>query len=171
MFELTNHKSKLSSLNARAEIHGEDRRPAFDLKFEAACPSEVLIHFHPELRSMLYKQNDAPDLADQMDPENPTALRFPKLGTLKWDWEGTGYTVTVPYGIGGPSDIKLGECEIDDFKFSPQNGGTVLVQFRVICHPETADVGRLCEMIQQSIDITVMPPEPASLGELFGEAA
>lgn len=170
MFEFQG-RAKLSSLNARAEIHGESRKPAFDLKFEIACSNDMLIHFHPELRSMLYKKNDDPDLIEQADPEALTALRFPKLGALKWDWEGAGYSLAIPYGIGGPSDIKLGECQIDDFKFSPQNGGTVILQCRVICHPETADVGRLCEFIQQEIDVTITPPEAKTVQELFGNAA
>lgn len=94
MFELNNEKVKIASINARAEMHGEDRRPAFDLGLEVSC---------------------------------------------------------------------------DHFKFQPQNGGTVNVLFRVIAHPETADVGRLCELIQQSIEMDVTPPEPETLQELFGE--
>lgn len=85
MFELT-QEAKLSSINARAEIHGEDRRAAFDLKFEAACTNDVLIEFHPELRQMLFKRGN-PDLVDDLDPETLSELRFPALGTLKWDWE------------------------------------------------------------------------------------
>lgn len=170
MFELK-QIVKLTSVNARAEIHGEDRRPAFDLKIEAACSNDVLIHFHPELRNMLYKKSDEPDLVDQIDAEALTAPRFPKMAGFKWDWEGQGYRVTISYGLGGPSDIVLGETKIDNFKFVPQNGGTVLVTFRVICHPETEDVGRLCEFIQREIDIDVRAPEPETLQQLFGDAA
>lgn len=169
MFDLNKQKVKLSSVNARAEIHGEDRRPAFDLKFEAQCGNDVLIHFHPELRTTVYKKNEQPDLVDQIDTEALTALRFPKMGAIKWDWEGTGYNVTVDYGLGGKSDIKLAECQLDGFKFVCQEGGTVIVVFRVICHPETADVGRLCEFIQREVEISVTPPEPKNVQELFGD--
>lgn len=77
----------------------------------------------------------------------------------------------MDYGLGGPSDIVLGEVKVDKFKFICQEGGTVAVIFRVICHPETADVGRLCEFIQREVEITVTPPEPTTVHELFGEAA
>lgn len=170
MFEL-NQKVKLASLNARAELHGEERKPAFDLKFEAACGNDVLIHFHPELRQMLYKKADAPDLVEQVDPEALSALRFPKMSAIKWDWEGAGYTLTVPYGIDDKSAIKLGDCTIDDFKFAAQNGGTVLVTWRTICHPKTDEVGKLCEFIQREIDITLAPPAPETVQQLFGDAA
>jgi hypothetical protein len=169
MFELTKAKVKLTSINARAEIHGEDRKPAFDIMFEAKSGNDVLTPFHSELRSMLYKKNETPDLVDQVEGDALTALRFPKMGTIKWEQEYTGYTVTVDYGLGGKSDIKLAEVKLDKFKFIPQEGGTVAVIFRVIAHPETEDVGRLCEFIQREVEITITPPEPTSVHELFGE--
>ena len=169
MFELNNHTVKLTSVNPRAEIHGEDRRPAFDLKFEAQCSSYVLIQFHPELRQILYKKNEAPDLVDQISPDALTSLRFSKMGAVKWEHEYSGYKVTVDYGLGGQSDIKLGECKVDNFKFVPQEGGTVVVLFRVIAHPETPDVGRLCEFIQRDVDVSVEPPAPETIQELFGD--
>ncbi|SNT33413.1 hypothetical protein SAMN06265795_12621 [Noviherbaspirillum humi] len=168
MFELA-QAVKLASVNPRAEIHGEDRVPAFDLKIEAFCPNDLLIPFHPELRTTLYKKAEDPDLVEQLDGEALTALRFPKMGAIKWDVELTGYKVEVDYGLGGDSNIMLGEVKIDGFKISPQNGGSVGLSFRIICHPESEDVGRLCEFIQRDIDIKVIPPEPTTLGELFGE--
>jgi len=169
MFDLDTTQVKLASVNARAELHGDDPKPAFDLKIEATLANDILVQFDPTLRTMLFKMDDAPDLVDQIDPTALTALRFPKLGTLKWDWAGTGYDVAVGYGIGGASDIQLADCKVDKFQFQPLNGGSVLVTFRVIAHPETADIGKLCEFIQQNIDITVTPPAPTTVQELFGE--
>jgi hypothetical protein len=169
MLELTKHQVKLSSVNPRAEIHGEERKPACDLKFEVTCANDVLIHFHPELRTTLFKKDEQPDLIDQAQPEALTALRFPKMGTVKWDWEGTGYTLTIDYGIGGKSDIKLGDCQVDQIRIDPMNGGSVKLGFRAICHPESKQFGQLCELIQQDVEITLTPPEPTSVQELFGE--
>lgn len=169
MFELKAHTVKLASVNPRAEMHGEERKPAFDLKLEVACTSDVLIHFHSELRTTLYKKPENPDLVEQGGNDEFTALRFPKLGALKWDWEGTGYTLVVGYGIRGKSDIRLGDCKVDGIRIEPQNGGTVNLSLRVIAHPESKDVGKLCEMIQQNIEISLLPPDPETLGELFGE--
>ena len=39
----------------------------------------------------------------------------------------------------------------------------------MIAHPDSAVVGRLCEMIQQTVEMDLTPPEPQTLGELFGE--
>jgi len=169
MFELKEQQVKITSVNARAEMHGDQPKPAFDLKCEVAVGNDALIDFHPELRAMLYKKNDAPDLVDQVEPDALTALRFPKLGPIKWDFEGRGYSVRVAYGIGGPSDIRLGDVKVDGLRLTPQQGGTVLVAFRVIAHPATDDVGRLCELIQQTIEMDVTAPEPATVQELFGD--
>lgn len=171
MFELKNHVAKLASVNPRAEIHGEERKPACDLKFEVDCTNDILMDFHPELRAMLFKKSDDPDLVEQTEPEALTALRFPRLGTLKYDWEGVGYSLSIGYGIGGKSDIKLGDCQVDSMRIDPMNGGTVKLVFRVTCHPESKQMGQLCELIQQEVTINVTPPEPTSVQELFGEAA
>lgn len=171
MFQLKETKVLIASVNARAEKHGDRTEPAFDLTCEASLPSTVLDMFDKELRGVLYKKNDQPDLVDQADPEALTALRFPKVDALKWDLDLTSYALRVAYGIGGPSDIQLADCKIDGFKFKAQQGGTVSVRFRVIAHPKTEDVGRLCEMIQNSIEMDITPPAPETVQELFGEQA
>jgi hypothetical protein len=170
MFDLDQATVKLASVNARAEKHGEDTKPALDLKIEASCSSSVLIHFHPELRQHLFKKDENPDLVDQViEGDGLTVLRYPKMGALKWDWEGTGYTATVDYGMGGDSNIQLNDVKVDHFAFEPQNGGSVAVTFRIIAHPDTDDVGKLCEFIQRDIELTLTPPEPKNVHELFGE--
>lgn len=159
MFELSKTNAKLVSINARAECHGEDRKPAFDLKFEATLPSDILIEFHPQLRKLLFTRSDDPDLVEQTDPEAMSALRFREMGPIKWNWEAAGYRLTVHYGIGDATNIVMEGVEVDHFSFMPQNGGSVLVAWRAICHPKSGDVGRLCEFIQQKVDITLESPE------------
>ncbi len=48
-----------------------------------------------------------------------------------------------------------------------------MVSFRVIAHPEAAELGRLCEMIQQEVEMSLIEPqaEPETVKQLFGEAA
>ena len=169
MFQLKESKVLIASVNARAEKHGDKTEPAFDLTCEVNCASTVLDMFDKELRTTLYKKNDEPDLVDQADPEALTALRFPRVDALKWDLDLTGYRLRVAYGIGGPSDIQLPDCKVDGFKFKAQQGGTVSVRFRVIAHPKTEDVGRLCEMIQQTIEMDIVAPEPTTVAQLFGD--
>jgi hypothetical protein len=156
MLELKDQKAKLASVNPRAENHGDEKKPAVDLKFETTCASDVLIPFHPELRATVFKKPDQPDLLNQDDEPGLTALRFPSLGPLKWDWEGVNYNLTVDYGLGGDSDIELEDCKVDGVRFEPLNGGSVTVTFRVIAHPDEGDTGKLCQLIQQDTVISLV---------------
>ncbi len=166
MFELTNQTVKLSSVNPRAEIHGTEKKPACDLKFEYAADNGELAHFAPDLRSALYKAPE--DQGDLIEPERLSVLRFPKMGAFKFETAGKGYTLTLHYGIGGPSDVEL-SADIDSFKLLPQNGGTVIIMFRAVVHPDEKASGVLCSLVQQNVDITLTPPAPNTIGELFGD--
>jgi hypothetical protein len=124
------------------------------------------------LRQHLFMKDQNPDLIDQViEGDGLTVLRYPKMGAIKWDWEGAGYTATVDYGMGGPSNLDLNDCKVDHFKIEAQNGGSVVITFRIIAHPESEDVGKLCEFMQREIILDLLPPAPQTLGELFGEAA
>jgi hypothetical protein len=46
MFELIQSTAKQANINPRAEMHGDDPKPAFDLKIEATCSSSALTHFY-----------------------------------------------------------------------------------------------------------------------------
>ncbi|SDC67570.1 hypothetical protein SAMN05428966_10291 [Massilia sp. PDC64] len=167
MFELK-QIVKLANVNPRAELHGEDPKPAFDLKIEATCPSSVLIHFHSELRQHLFKKDENPDLVDQVqEGDGLTVLRYPKMGAIKWDWEGAGYTATIDYGLGGDSNIVLHDVKVDHFTIEAMNGGSVSLCFRIIAHPDPEDVGKLCEFIQRDIDLVLTPPEAKTADDLF----
>jgi len=83
----------------------------------------------------------------------------------------TGYTVEIDYGIGGDSNIVLGDVKNDKFKITAQEGGTVTVCCRMIAHPDEKVIGPLCNFIQRDIVLTITPPEPTTVQELFGEAA
>lgn len=166
MFELTNQQVKLSSVNPRAEIHGTEKKPACDLKFEYAADNGELAHFAPDLRAALYKRPE--DQEDMIDPERLSVLRFPKMGAFKFELAGKGYMLVVDHGLGGPSNIEL-SADIDGFKLLPQNGGTVIIMFRAVVHPDQDQMGKLCSLVQQSIEITLTPPAPNTIGELFGD--
>lgn len=171
MFEIAQMSVKLVNVNPRPELHGDDTRLAADLKMQATCSNRLLNHFHADLRSMLFKRDENPDLVDQADAEALTALRFPNLDALRWDWTGAGYTLEVDWGLGGASNIVLEDVQVDKFQIEAQQGGTCVITFRVIAHPDADVVGPLCELMQQEITVTLTPPAPTTVHELFGEAA
>jgi len=40
-----------------------------------------------------------------------------------------------------------------------QDGGSVITSFRVISHPKESELGKLCSLIQQEIEVTLLPPD------------
>lgn len=171
MFSLQNQKAKLTNVNPRAELHGQDKKLAVDLKIEIKVSNDVLSEFDPSLKSRLYKKADEGRAELISEPGHLPALKFPLMGAVKWDKKLAGYETVIHYGVSGTQDIHMIECEIDNFRFDCQDGGTVGVAFRVIANPESTDLGRLCEMIQQEVEMSLIEPAIESVQELFKEAA
>lgn len=174
MFSLENQTAKLTSVNPRAEIHGADRVMAADIKFEIKVSNDVLSEFDPQLKSSLYRKPDENDSQAELaisDAGYLPKLKFPQMGAIKWDKEFAGDELVVHYGVSGKDDIAFTAKSVDNFRFDCQDGGTVIVSFRVIAHPKPEDLGRLCEMIQQEVSISMIPPSPAELAEQALKAA
>lgn len=62
MLTLEKQKAKLTSLNLRAEVHGDEKVPAADIRFSFDAPNELLSEFDPALKSSFYRKPDAPEL-------------------------------------------------------------------------------------------------------------
>lgn len=159
MFSLSEQRAKLSNVNIRAEIHGEETKIAVDLKIDVKMSNDVLSEFSPELKSSFYKKKDhgQADLIDE--PGRLTALKFPQMSPIKWDWQGVGYKTVINYGVSGKDDIGLDMTDIDQFRFDPMDGGTVDMSFRIVAHPTPEEIGRLSELVQREITLTLEEPE------------
>src|SRR3990167_4342008 len=115
-FELQNEKAKLMDFNPRAEKHGEDTKPAADLKLTVMLPSSELAQFSPTLRGHLYQKPDHPDLVDRASGE-ATALRYPQIGLpIKWAGEMVGGELTIHQGFSAKSDLVLEGVIVNEFR-------------------------------------------------------
>lgn len=160
MLSLSNQKAKLANLNLRAELHGEEKETAADLTIEATVSNDTLSEFHPSLKSAFYQKADEAQGELIADPGHLPATKFPNLGMpLKWEQSLEGYQVTVHFGIGGPSDVVLDDCKVDTFRFDCKEGGSVGIKFRVQAHPSAEQIGKLSGLIQNDIELTLLPPE------------
>lgn len=159
MFELTKQTAKLANVNLRAEIHGEETKIAVDLKIEAKMPNDVLSFFSPDLKASLYKKasEDAQGLLID-EPGYLPALKFPAMAPIKWGWGGCGFGAVIEWGVSGKDDIRLIGTDIDQFRFDCQDGGTVAISFRIVAHPTPDEIGRLSELVQREITLTLIPP-------------
>lgn len=163
MFELARQNATLVNFNPRRELHGDEPKPAADLKFCANIPSSSLALLDPSLRGFLYWRNNAV----QQDLENETSeapnLRFPKMGGISWNYEIVGATVIIHRGIGEAGQLEKGAIvlpgsTINKFRIEPQEGGTCLLRWRVQCKPDEKQSGKLAFMIGDAFDVSVTPP-------------
>jgi hypothetical protein len=160
MLTLEKQKAKLTSLNPRAEKHGDENVPAADLKFTFDAPNTILSEFHPELKSSFYRKADASDAQGELvdGPGHLPKLRFPRVPGIKWDGDMVGAALTVHYGTGGKSDIEL-EVDVDGFSFDFKDGGTVTTSFRAKAKPDDKEIAKLYRLIQCEVDISLAPAQ------------
>jgi len=171
MLELDHQTATFANLNLRPEKHGDENVPGADLKLQMTVSNDILAHFHPSLRSALFRaphegEADLVDNAQAADgqPANLSRLVFGnRLHALKWDAEIVGATATVHYGTGGKSDIVLEDSTVDGFVIEPMDGGSVVISMRVKCSPDEKAVGKLSRLMGNEIEFSLVPPEAGAL--------
>jgi hypothetical protein len=172
MLHLNEKNALLTSVNPRSEIHGDEKKPAVDLHFSIDGSADMLGALSPLLPSSLYQRDDAPVVDLATDREALSKYKFAnRVEALSWKLpKPARCRVVVHFGVSGAQDIVLGEALVDKIRIEPHDGGTVSIGFRVQTSEATAEQkGRLCEWIQQAVDITVEPlPEPAQ-GDMVGD--
>lgn len=162
-FHLTEKLARLVNVNPRAEIHGDERVPACDLRVSVELPNSALEMFDAALPKALFMPD--PTEPDILDMGHLDTVKFPKLAPLKWKHEIIGAKVHIGYGIDTTSGVDLDLCDVDKFSVECRNGGTVAIDFRIVCKPDADDLGKLCTMIGGALVLTVTPPvgEPDGL--------
>ena len=123
------------------------------------------------LKSSIYKKDDVHQGELFTSDGHLPSLKFPLMGPVNWAKDFFCYEMVIHYGVSGAQDIRLIDCQVDNFRFDCRDGGMVVVRFRVITHPLPNELGRLCEMIKQEVEISLIEPtEEQQQGE-FREAA
>lgn len=150
--ELDKVTATLENINLRTEKAGPDKVPAADLKITCARSADVLAHFSPSLRGFLFDENGPKDLADGVQ------VRDPHLGyPLSRDEEMTGSTVQIGYGVDSP--MRFEDAKVNAFKITPIDGGSVILGFRIQCRPTPEQVGKLYQLQETGIELTLEPME------------
>jgi hypothetical protein len=162
-FQLNKANAKITSLNPRAEKHGEDNVPACDIGFELNAHSSVLDYFDPTYRPFLFRspdrENDQPSL---VPGENMTSLAKPNLKPLSLDESFPGYTLRIGSGLELGRDLVLTGVNLSGFKIEAIDGGSVKLKFSAACHPDADECGALYEQIQDLVDLSLEPPKPGA---------
>ncbi len=169
-FELTtNTKAKLTDVVVLSQKNREPNdNPGAQLAFSLLLPNHELTMLDGALRSFLYTKSAASSTSPQgmlegVEPVSnmPNLTTIGKrVGKLHWDIELTGYTLTIDQGMGGASNIEIGDCEVSKFRLLPQEGGTVAIDFQLESPDVAANTfGRLATLKNREVEILLLPPE------------
>jgi hypothetical protein len=175
-FEISNYTVvSLSNMNTRVEKHGVESVTAVDLNFVMDAANSILDMFDKKLLEALYEKRDSvdDDPQDEIDGieeiSNLPNLKFPSLAPIAWEKKGSGYKLSIDYGLGGDRCINIEDCKVGKYKLSPKEGGTVEVKFQVQLESGLTEaiIGKIAMMIGQEVSIELRAPE--SVGEPAGE--
>ena len=161
MFSLTDQQTKITSFTPRMEKHGDENVLAGTLKCETTCHSSVLDNFDKSLRKLLYRKPAPGEQADLPlgDSDGLTARKLPQLLPLKWDEDFPGYKIAIQSGLALDEIIKLDDVEIHGFAFEALDGGSVTVRWSANFNQDGRTSGKLCQLIQETVELSLMPPE------------
>ena len=160
MFELERIKVKISDVDPRAEKHGPEHELACDIHFQIIGSNDLLSLFSGWLKSAMYHKSDNVDQPELLDePSHLPNLKFPEMGPFSWNYKGEGYTTVLHLGLDDKSDMTIYDCSLNKIKITCKEGGSVQIDFKVAFYPGKGEIERLCLKIQESVDITLTPPE------------
>lgn len=160
MFTLNEQQGKIANVNVRSEKHGDENVKACDLKIETTLHSSVLDCFDKGLRKILYRKPAAGEQSDlPLGDDGLTARKLPRLAPLKWDEDFPGYKLHITTGLAVNEVLKLDDVELSNFIFEPMDGGSVAITFRASLHPDGRTAGKLFQLVQETREITLIPPD------------
>lgn len=166
-FALHKEKFLFSNLNVRTEKHGDERKPAIDLNFEASMHNSVLDKLHPELRDALYRPDDT---SDMVDSQHKPHLRFKTLGTIPWEFEMPRVKLRLHDVDDNSNDLVMIDGRAKKFKITCIDGGSVKIAFQCqFSKPEDEDVAKLMRVLQQHVPISLVSEAAEEKGDNFDE--
>lgn len=163
MFQLDTKMVKVTGLNFRKEKDEKgDEHGVCDIGFSAPMENEVLDHFNAKYRAAFYEPDDQVDLVSggRLPNLKFSFPRFSHKGSLE------GYTFVAHIGAGGPSEVKLNDSVINKVHFLLQDKGAVGMDFIVRARTHPADVGKLSELLDTEVQISLVPPDEKKQFEL-----
>lgn len=161
MFSLDKNNTKVTHLSLRIERHGEERKPACDIKLSVDVPAERLNDLHPGLCESLYRQpskGDQISLIDKAAEKAFTVVRHPCLEPQKLKQKFPGYEATLA-PQGEEAGIFLADVEIKNFTIEPHEGGSTTISFTASTLVDEDEIAELLTRLQaEDATVTLTPP-------------
>lgn len=163
MFSTTTQKAEILNFKPAKEMHGDQKKLVGDLKVRMKFANTVLDHFGDGIRNALYRKpapGEEPRQSDLLpdDSDGLTALRNPHLEPLHANEKFPGYSAEFQSGLAVNDPIKLKEIVLSSFTIEAMDGGTVELTFNMRFPVDGQYSGKLCQLIQDSVELTLTPP-------------
>lgn len=161
MLSFLRQRMVLKNVNVRRELAGSDPSSgivASDLSLVVEGGNDLLDKLSPHLRGSFYQADI--DAQGVLLPHALTKLIHPllKSDALAYELKCAGYKVTIDHAGNDESAIVLPDCQINNFRLTLSEGGTVAIGMRVQFHPVPGTLDPLAEKLQQEVTVTLEPP-------------
>lgn len=175
MFGLTDHNVSVTNLNLRVEKHGDERKPACDIRIVADISSERLNEISPGLCESLFRK---PGPGDQLPlvevgkkPEPGfTALKHPGLEPSRIKQKFPGYELQLVPPTGDAEDaLFLADVEVKNFTIEPHEGGSTAVTFTASSLVDEDEIAALLAFLRDEDAVATLTP-PKSQAQHAAEA-
>lgn len=163
MFEVSEVDCRVTSVSTNPENMGnsDETKLGMSIYVEYLASNDELDKFDPELRPALYK----PAISGQEDlTGHLPSPRFKFDKPLCWPLKSPGYRAVVPADLDFSEEMVLQDVQVDKFQFSIQDEGRVGIKFRMYLHPNTEQVGPLCELQKHDITLSLIAPKVSETG-------
>lgn len=173
-------KAKITDVEV---LSSKDRKPNENpgaaVNITTVQSNEILSMFDPFMRGNLYSKVAKADGASadkklqgalvpevnnvQITSDMPKLTTFGVgMGEFAWPLEMMGAILDIEYGVEGPSGIRALGCKVHKFRIFPQEGGSVIIKYRV----EFGDVdsethGKLAMLKNCDVVLTLTAPNVA----------
>lgn len=169
MFELVGkHQLTILSVDPQQQKLGQkDMRPAVRLRVRVTKDNSILNQFDTVLRDVMFEANSAAQTQGTLDgiqvvSDRPQLTKFAKaIGeALNWEYKQGGSCLKLYQGITGDMNIFPPKGDIEKFKFSLHEGGTVDVDFDYYCTDIDVDtMGQLSVLVKHTVPGEVIAPD------------
>jgi hypothetical protein len=139
--------------------------PGVRLNVQADLPNYILSEFDGSLRTALFTKSAAAETAKdkrQTLPGVEPISDLPNLTSMArhikkvaWSDKLSGYDVEIDHGIGGKSNLKMGDATLENFRFAAKEGGTVAAWWSI----EVVDVPKLTMLKSREVPVKLLEPE------------
>jgi Ftsk gamma domain len=151
---------RLATFTKREETHGDEKVPAVSITVELVGANTLLDSIDPAIRHALYKAVDDQEQLPGVEPATPV-LRCNSFEKHTLTASHEGWTLSVDDGLDETTPMVFGGCKVDKLVVEAQQGGSVILRFRIGTSDLDADrLGKLGMLHGRAMWITLKAPEP-----------